>query len=124
MTEFWAVISLILGFAIRIGIPVSLTIIIGKALKKLDNKWQEDGRKIMIKDLDLSERIIQDLNCWEFYECSEVKRKNCSMEGHAEEPCWQLCEAVGGNPAECLSCKYKELVEQNIPSTIKLISSN
>ncbi|MBT3669588.1 MAG: hypothetical protein HON98_00430 [Chloroflexi bacterium] len=120
MEEFWVIISIGLGFVLRIGIPLFLTFLIGRALLKLDANWKEDGKKINIRDLSRSERRIDEMTCWEFFECSDTDRANCEKFGLSAMPSWQLSQAVVGDSMGSLKCKYMGVKENVIPASEKI----
>ena len=120
MEEIWVIGSVILGFVLRIGVPLLITILIGRGLRKLDAKWKEDGQKVRIQDLSISDRTIDRMTCWEFFDCSEEKRKNCKMYDQTGVLCWEICQKIGEEPSECLACKYKEVMEKEIVPTVNI----
>lgn len=121
MEEVWVFGSVIFGFALRIGVPLLLTIMVGRGLLKLDAKWKEDGQKIRIEDITNADRVIEGMNCWEFFECSDAKRSKCKVLDQSELPCWEIYQKVGGDLAECLTCKYRELNERGISPIANIV---
>ncbi len=120
MEEFWVYISIGLGFVLRIGLPLFITFLIGRALLKLDAKWKEDGQKINIKDLSRAERMIDDMTCWEFFECSDVDRAKCERYGLSSMPSWQLSQAVVEDSMGSINCKYMGVKENDFPASAKI----
>ncbi len=93
------VIAVLLGFALRIVVPVLVTFVLAYYLKRLDAQWQEEARK-QIPVLDQPR-----LHCWEVKACSLEQMSRCPAT-KSDEPCWQVFRNENGQmKEECLTCQ-------------------
>ena len=108
-TEFWnEALVVIAMFVLRVGVPIALTIILGKWLEKKlaprdPTKEQSDMKIIPPR---AKPRVIQ-IHCWDLKRCAPSVRAQCAAYTHPELPCWLALQADGGNVrAECFSCAF------------------
>jgi len=89
--------AVLAGIAVRLIIPVLITVSVVYLLRKLDENWQAEGRKTPVK--------AQKPACWEVMGCAADKRKDCP--GYTSKlPCWQARRMPNGYLcAECIGCK-------------------
>jgi hypothetical protein len=96
--------ALILGFILRIGIPVAVTFVVVFLLKRLDDRWQteaEEGAKARV--------MPANPGCWEINHCPSKLRAQCKAYAHPETSCWQVFRTKQGLLQEkCLGCKVFE----------------
>lgn len=93
-----AVLNLILGLLLRIGIPVLVTVGIFFLLRRLDERWQAEARALPV--LNTNQKP-----CWEAKACSAEKQKACPAYAKSNVPCWQVFRAKDGVLKEtCLGC--------------------
>ncbi len=87
-------------FALRIGLPIVLTLAAGYWLeKKLAPRERTPQRARTAK-------IIQ-IHCWEIKKCENARRAHCAAYQHSELPCW-LARQVAGDKVgpECYACAF------------------
>ncbi|MBI2334144.1 MAG: hypothetical protein HYU84_18620 [Chloroflexi bacterium] len=95
--DITAILALILGLVVRLGLPLLVTVLIVIGLRRLDMRWQKEAemeRSLLIRDEE---------PCW--------KEQGLSMEeikARADEsgkPCWQIHRLSNGYLREaCLDC--------------------
>lgn len=97
MTQFVAVAAVLIGVAIRLAIPVLLTILIVGLLRWLDERWQREAEE--------APRLIEKPACWEVNNCSLERREDCL--GYTSPlPCWQARRMANGYlREECFGCQ-------------------
>jgi hypothetical protein len=104
-----ALVPLILGLLLRIGIPVFVSVLIFFLLRRLDERWQKEARALPV--------ISSRQPCWEVKGCSPEKRQNCSAFAQTNIPCWQTFRARDGALRdECLGCAVFRMAP--VPATI------
>ncbi len=104
-----AVLTLVLGLLLRIGIPVAVTALIFFLLRRLDERWQKEALAIPV--------ISSQRPCWEIKGCPEEKRKNCPASAQPNVPCWQVFRTKNGLLREdCLGCDVFRLAPSPVSS--------
>jgi hypothetical protein len=97
MSELSAALAVVVGVAVRLAIPVLLTVLIVQLLRIQDARWQREAEQVP--------QLIEKPACWDINDCPPDCRKNCP--GYTSPlPCWQARRLVNGYlREECLSCK-------------------
>jgi hypothetical protein len=99
------VIGVAIGFVLRIGIPVGITLMVVYVLRRLDRVWQRDAERLLA-ELDVTEQLGMVLPCWEIMDCDPKNRADCPAYQDREKPCWQTFrEDTGRLKEECLACQ-------------------
>jgi hypothetical protein len=112
ITEFSAVI---VGFAIRFGIPLALTLLVVFGLKRLDERWRKSALENRNR-LAVTGLAPRNIGCWLINNCSAESKANCKAYAHPEMPCWQAYRDEQGNLREsCRGCQV--YIEAPIPTT-------
>lgn len=92
-----AILTLILGLVIRLGLPLLVTALIVIGLRRLDIRWQKEAemeRQILIRDEE---------PCWKEQGLSMEEIKARAAE--SGKPCWQIHRLSNGYLREaCLDC--------------------
>ena len=93
-----AILALILGLTIRLGLPLLVTLLVVIGLRRLDIRWQKEAeseRSLLIRDEE---------PCW--------KEQGLSMDeikvrvSESGKPCWQIHRLSNGYLREaCLDCE-------------------
>ena len=107
--------GVILGFLIRIGIPVVLTMLLAWILRKLDAQWRDDAisyreEAITKAEQDIYYTIWARNPCWENNDCSPETRLKCKAYQQNEKPCWEVYRTNGSYSKNCESCEFREKV--------------
>lgn len=92
-----ATFVILLGFALRLIVPLALTALVVYWLRKLDLRWQAEAEK----ERDLL--IKSDLPCWieQGLSVEESRLRSAT----SEQPCWQTHRSTNGYLHEkCLDC--------------------
>lgn len=96
---FW----MILGAAVRFGIPVVMTVLVMVGLRKLDETWQSSAR---MPSLAIARIKAENSGCWKTKGCSEEMRQQCEAYNCQEMPCWQVFrEQQDQLKPACLDCE-------------------
>lgn len=78
MNEITIVLSVILGLILRVGIPVGITLLLGRFVHRLDARWQAEAKEIQETLIELekqdtippcwkhpgSEKTVQSMAIW------------------------------------------------------------
>lgn len=89
------------GIAIRILLPIIVTLLAVLILRRIDKRWQ--------KEIDSNPNLVvarpRNPGCWDVKHCSAEDRARCTAYAHPETPCWQLKRDNQGLLQEnCLGC--------------------
>ena len=96
-------LMVVLGIALRIGIPLVATIVLALALKNLDEHWQAEARNLPVVTVDAN---AGNPGCWDIKGCSQEMKQNCVAFAHPETPCWQVFRTDDGRMQEkCAGCE-------------------
>ena len=116
MEELKITAVLIAGIILRIGLPIGITFLLARFLRKLDSRWREEAELEAIETKLLQQRqtllnLWLDQPCHEIRNCSPQERENCQALTHLEQPCWETNRVNGSISKRCQECEYrKELV--------------
>ena len=97
------ILAIILGFVLRFGLPVSITILLIWWFSRLDEGWKKEAEQA----LGVGSRPLPgNPGCWKLQECPPENRKNCRAFAHPDQPCWQVFRAQDGRLLDrCLGCQ-------------------
>ncbi len=103
--QFWLDTLVVFGmFVLRVGVPIALTIALGKWLEKKLKPPVQNNEETIVPTVHRSGKIIQ-LHCWDVKRCDPAIRAKCAAYKHPELPCWLAIQAEGGKvSAECFTC--------------------
>jgi hypothetical protein len=91
------VITFLLGVLLRLGIPITVTVLLLALLHRLDRRWQKEALALPV--------VPAGKPCWKIMGCSEEKKRNCPAVAQPEIPCWQVFRTKDGVMKEtCLGC--------------------
>jgi len=120
VTEILYMLSL---FALRLGVPLVITITIAYFLRKLDARWEEEAGRatgvVAEKRVDYTPQPGLPLStplpvtfdshgkpCWEIKDCEPIALEQCPAYQDPGVPCWQARrQAEGRIPVECYHCE-------------------
>lgn len=93
-----AIAAVISGFALRLAIPIAITMGAVYFLRRLDTRWKAEAETQLLMP------AVEKPNCWEVHGCSEEMRATCK--GYqSQQPCWQAHRRDNGYLQErCLGC--------------------
>ncbi len=93
-----AVVPVVLGFLIRLGIPIAVTALVLGILYIFDKRWQNQALALPV--------VPSGKRCWEVKGCSEEARQNCLAASKPDMPCWYVFRTRDGVMKDaCLECK-------------------
>lgn len=106
MNDTSAALAVLIGLAIRLAIPVGLTILVVLVLARLDRHWQSEAGPAATG--------VRKPECWKTQRCAPEKREACA--GYQSPlPCWQVFRRSNGYlDPRCLGCPV--LVAAPVPS--------
>ena len=96
MDTIYSFLAIAVGIALRIGVPILITVLISIYLHRLDERWQAEGEEV--------EAPVEKPECWKITGCSPEQRAACP--GYLSAlPCWQAQRLPNGYLREqCLTC--------------------
>ncbi|MEW6242565.1 MAG: hypothetical protein AB1564_17325 [Chloroflexota bacterium] len=102
MEWFSTLTSLIIGFVLRFGLPIAVTIVIIHVLRRLDERWQAEAKAE--NQAALVSARVNGKRCWEVKGCSNESLAQCPAAA-LQQPCWQTFRLPNGHLREtCLGC--------------------
>ncbi len=100
-----AVIVLAL-FAVRIAVPIALTLAFGYWLERKLRPPEAPPETDKIRVAPKRSNIIR-LQCWDVRRCDSSKRAQCAATRHPDLPCWLAIQVEGGKVREtCFTCAF------------------
>ena len=100
-------------FALRLGVPVLLTILVCYGLERAAARRsaqlasQRQAKEAASKQ---STRVVRQLHCWEIKRCDPETREACPATQRQNVPCWLALQLAGQPLAdECRSCAMYDL---------------
>lgn len=100
MDNLNAVLAIVTGLFLRIGLPVALTALAIFFLSRLDNQWRSEAKARLVVPVSASTRP-----CWEVKNCNQEQIKTCPAAQQTASPCWQFFRTEQGALKEtCLGC--------------------
>lgn len=93
-----AVFAVVIGFTLRLAIPIAITGVAIYFLRHLDTRWKEEAERLGLQF------VVEKPKCWEIKGCSPEARATCK--GYlSEQPCWQALRKENGYLQDrCLGC--------------------
>lgn len=92
-------LAVVFGLALRLAIPVAITLLAVYILHKVDVRWQEEAASLP------PPVVVEKPRCWDIKNCTIEQRSQCHSQTLAE-PCWQLHRLPNGYlREECLDCQ-------------------
>lgn len=98
-------LMVVIGFIVRLGAPLALTVGLVWWLRKLDQRWQAEAERARQRVWPKMQPSVFTPLCWETRNCPPERRASCLAYAHPETPCWQTFRNSAGHlkPA-CLDC--------------------
>jgi hypothetical protein len=101
----WQETAIVIGlFALRIGVPLLITLGIGHLISRYYNARQP----VPVDETALIARADYELGppCWEIKNCDPTIRESCPAYQRPQIPCWLALQVAGRDlPEECFSCE-------------------
>ncbi len=97
MENLNALFYMIVGFVLRLAIPVAGTVLLVFLLRKLDERWQAEATQ--------KPTSIEKPECWKIKDCAPEQVEICAG-ATSPLPCWQVYRLPNGYlREECISCE-------------------
>jgi hypothetical protein len=110
------VVAIGFGLLIRMGIPILITILLVRWLRRLDERWQSEAKAKRSPVSDTARAI--NIGCWEIKGCSAEQTANCRARANLDTPCWQLFRGSDGHLQErCIGCEVFRKSPLPVPVT-------
>jgi hypothetical protein len=94
-----AVLPVLAGLGLRLGLPLLLTAAAIGLLRWLDGRWRVEGEQAVLLPVAAGPR------CWEVRQCPPEQRARCAAYLNPNTPCWQQFRAANGDLKQnCLGC--------------------
>jgi hypothetical protein len=113
MEELQITAAVIAGLLLRIGLPVGLTFLLARFLRKLDSRWREEAEQKVIerKQFEQQQTLLNlwlDQPCYSIMNCTDQQKENCTAHSQTEKPCWEINRANGNLSQRCQDCEYRK----------------
>ena len=116
MEEFIAILLVIAGLLLRLGIPIVVTAILVVALRRVDQRWQHEAEQGIVPEVSKKSMFSQ-FQCWMTHNCPEENRDDCPAFIENNKPCWQVFRNGAGELRQrCLDCPVFINVPVGIPA--------
>ncbi len=98
MQTNYSLLAILIGLAVRLALPVMVTLIAVYLLRKLDAHWQKQA------EAELA-RPAEEVEAWDLKNCP-IEKRSPNPETTSSLPCWQTHRLPNGYlNDECLSCE-------------------
>lgn len=98
----WQETTIVIGlFALRIGVPLLVTLGIGHLISRAYSaRQQASEQEVVCEGYELGP------HCWEIKNCDPAIREACPAYQRPQVPCWLALQVAGRElPEECFSCE-------------------
>lgn len=94
-----SVLAVLSGLALRLAIPIAITLLVVYILHKVDARWQEEAAQMP------AQVTVEKPHCWDIKNCPVELRSQCTSP-NSTEPCWQSHRLSNGYlREECINCQ-------------------
>jgi hypothetical protein len=107
--------SVVLGLLLRLGIPILVTLVFVRFLRRLDERWQREGVG-EVQTQPQEAPLFSSLRCWMINDCTADQKKTCPAFLEAGRPCWQVYRVNGSVKEECLACEVFQKAPVPVPA--------
>lgn len=114
MTPIPETLALIALFAVRLGVPLAITVLITWGLKSLDARWQAEAEARQATAIVSAGEMqpaafkapqARQTPCWLLRNCGEGKQSSCVACKEPGLPCWMArLRSDGRLPSTCYGC--------------------
>jgi len=104
MDEFIDILLVITGLLLRLGIPVVVTAILVYALRRIDQRWQNEAEQDVPSEIGHI-GLFSQIQCWITHSCPQENLDKCPAYQKNNKPCWQVFRDGSGElKQKCLDC--------------------
>jgi hypothetical protein len=98
MDANYSLLAILVGLAMRLALPVAITMIAVYLLRKLDEHWQKQA------EYELA-HPVEEAQTWDLKDCP-IEKRSAQPVATSSLPCWQTHRLPNGYlDDECLSCE-------------------
>jgi hypothetical protein len=113
MEELQITAAVIAGLLLRIGLPIGLTFLLARFLRKLDARLREEAeQKVIEKQRQVQQQTLLNLwldqPCHSIMNCTDQQKESCEAYQQTEKPCWEIHRANGNLSQRCQDCGYRK----------------
>lgn len=101
LLEFTAVL---IGFLVRLGIPIVVTVGISWGLRRLDARWRREAAEERIHVLEAAGHLTRQ-PCWLTKGCTPERQARCLAFQTTGLPCWEVFREKGELRNTCVECQ-------------------
>ena len=106
MEELQVTAALIVGILLRFGIPIGLTFLLARFLRRLDARWREEAEQKEIENQMLLQRetilnLWLEQPCYSIKNCTADQKNICQAFSQTEKPCWEINRTNGSLAEKC-----------------------
>ena len=99
--------AVVLGFILRLSIPVGGTFLFAWFLRKLDARWQAEAEREHRLVLAAAQKAGGKVHCWNYNDCKAHRRQDCPAYINSEKPCWDCFKVNGRLQDSCRYCSFR-----------------
>jgi hypothetical protein len=98
MDSNYSLLAILIGLAVRLALPIAITLIAVYLLRKLDAHWQKQAENELAHPLEETET-------WDLKDCP-IEMRSDNPVATSSLPCWQTHRLANGYlNDECLACE-------------------
>ncbi|MCL5951988.1 MAG: hypothetical protein M1132_09755 [Chloroflexi bacterium] len=103
-----------LGFLVRIGIPIAITLALGYWLEsKLSPAVEKDEQVELKRPASRGPKVVNYPHCWELRHWDWARCAGCAACRHPDLPCWLALQVEGEKVREdCFTCALYRMQSQ------------
>ena len=94
----------VLGLLLRLGVPIGVTILIARFLRKLDSRWRTEAEQVLEGAGANLGTLVLPTPCWDAMSCPPERRETCPAYQESGIPCWERFRVNGNLQDACVRC--------------------
>ena len=110
MNEGFVTLYILLGILLRFAVPLAITFLVARFLRKLDRKWRDEAKLEKEQSRLVFTNLFQQQPCWEYNRCSGIRKAECLVYNQKQTPCWEVYRSNGTLKTACKTCKYRQQI--------------
>jgi hypothetical protein len=96
--------AVVVGFLIRLALPLLLTLLLAWSLRRLDARWQREAAEEAAGAVAAATGATAPRACWEIRQCGAEQRQACPAYNRPDTPCWEVFQSNSHPSRKCLKC--------------------
>ncbi len=99
--------TIILGFIIRLAVPLGITVGLAWLLQRLDTRWRAEGlqQPLTAKGVRIPLHLAR---CWDINNCAPTQRNACPAHQNPNMECWDVMRVNGHIQDACRRCRFRK----------------